>query len=208
MASAWKRRIARKPPVSLEAPDGSHYCLTGGDTAGEGSTIGNDVSPGRAVLPLFAATLSLSALLMFSLQPMFAKLVLPLYGGSAAVWNTALVCHGEAVKRRPVTHHLTEFQLWLADGGIAMFHISNRYLNLAPVLANLVADAGLAGRRQHHGARNTTLYVLDSDWIAVARTPGDLAVLSDAGVWEPLVPDPREALWNDDYSNVFKALKW
>jgi hypothetical protein len=43
------------------------------------------------MLPLFAATLVLSAFLMFSLQPLFAKLVLPLFGGSAAVWNTAMV---------------------------------------------------------------------------------------------------------------------
>lgn len=40
---------------------------------------------------LFAGTLFLSALLMFVLQPMFGKLLLPLLGGTPAVWNTCMV---------------------------------------------------------------------------------------------------------------------
>ena len=44
-----------------------------------------------AALPLFGATMLISALLLFSLQPMFTKMVLPLLGGSPAVWNTAMV---------------------------------------------------------------------------------------------------------------------
>ncbi|MDT4328626.1 spermidine synthase [Methylomonas sp. MED-D] len=39
----------------------------------------------------FAATLFISALLMFVLQPMFGKLLLPLLGGTPAVWNTCMV---------------------------------------------------------------------------------------------------------------------
>jgi SAM-dependent methyltransferase len=39
----------------------------------------------------FAATLLLSALLLFSVQPLAGKLLLPLLGGSPAVWNTAMV---------------------------------------------------------------------------------------------------------------------
>jgi hypothetical protein len=44
-----------------------------------------------ATLPLFAATLLLSAFLLFSVQPFFAKMVLPLLGGSPAVWSVAMV---------------------------------------------------------------------------------------------------------------------
>ncbi len=40
---------------------------------------------------LFTGTLFLSALLMFVLQPMFGKLLLPLLGGTPAVWNTCMV---------------------------------------------------------------------------------------------------------------------
>ncbi len=40
---------------------------------------------------LFAGTLFISATLMFILQPMFGKILLPLLGGSPAVWNTCMV---------------------------------------------------------------------------------------------------------------------
>jgi hypothetical protein len=42
-------------------------------------------------LVLFGATLFLSALLLFSLQPLFAKMVLPRLGGTPAVWSVAMV---------------------------------------------------------------------------------------------------------------------
>jgi hypothetical protein len=40
---------------------------------------------------LFAFTLLLSATLLFTVQPMFGKMILPMFGGSPAVWLTALV---------------------------------------------------------------------------------------------------------------------
>ncbi len=43
------------------------------------------------LIVLFAGTLFASALLMFVLQPLFGKLLLPLLGGSPAVWNTCMV---------------------------------------------------------------------------------------------------------------------
>jgi len=42
-------------------------------------------------LPVFAGTLCLSAMLLFSVQPMFTKMVLPLLGGSPGVWSVAMV---------------------------------------------------------------------------------------------------------------------
>ncbi len=45
----------------------------------------------RSVLAVFAATLFTSAFLIFSVQPMVSKMLLPLLGGSPSVWNTAMV---------------------------------------------------------------------------------------------------------------------
>ncbi len=42
-------------------------------------------------LPLYAGTLFLSAFLLFGIQPMFAKMVLPKLGGSPGVWSVAMV---------------------------------------------------------------------------------------------------------------------
>ncbi len=44
-----------------------------------------------AVVALFSATLFLSAGLMFLVQPMFAKFVLPLFGSTPAVWNASML---------------------------------------------------------------------------------------------------------------------
>lgn len=45
----------------------------------------------RLTVPLFSITLILSAFLLFSVQPFFARMILPLLGGSPSVWNTAMV---------------------------------------------------------------------------------------------------------------------
>ena len=63
--------------------------------AGEGAervlAAGSRPAAGAGVLLLFGATLLLSALLLFWLEPTFTRMVLPRLGGSPAVWNTALV---------------------------------------------------------------------------------------------------------------------
>lgn len=46
--------------------------------------------PTAVLLIGFTSTLFLSALLLFAVQPMFAKMVLPILGGSPAVWSIAM----------------------------------------------------------------------------------------------------------------------
>ena len=50
----------------------------------------------RMMLPGFTATICVSAFLLFSVQPMFAKMVLPTLGGTPAVWAVSL-CFFQAV---------------------------------------------------------------------------------------------------------------
>ncbi len=45
----------------------------------------------------FAATIFLSAFLLFSVEPLLAKKILPWFGGSAAVWSTCLVLYQVAL---------------------------------------------------------------------------------------------------------------
>src|ERR1700710_2198132 len=40
---------------------------------------------------LFAVTILLSAFLLFQVQPLIAKLILPWFGGSAAVWTSCML---------------------------------------------------------------------------------------------------------------------
>ena len=42
-------------------------------------------------MTLYAITIFLSAFLLFQVQPLIAKIILPWFGGSAAVWSAALL---------------------------------------------------------------------------------------------------------------------
>ncbi|MFL6815100.1 MAG: spermidine synthase [Bradyrhizobium sp.] len=48
-------------------------------------------SRNRLVLVVYTAAIFVSALLLFSVQPLFTKMVLPRFGGSPAVWSVAMV---------------------------------------------------------------------------------------------------------------------
>src|SRR4051794_11739358 len=51
----------------------------------------NSVSGNRLILTVYTAAIFTSALLLFSVQPLFTKMVLPRLGGSPAVWSVAMV---------------------------------------------------------------------------------------------------------------------
>src|SRR5258708_31630438 len=47
--------------------------------------------PMRILEILYAATVFLSAFLLFQIQPIIAKMILPWFGGSSAVWSTCML---------------------------------------------------------------------------------------------------------------------
>ena len=53
--------------------------------------VASPAARNRIVLAIYTATIFLSALLLFSVQPLFTKMVLPRLGGSPAVWSVAMV---------------------------------------------------------------------------------------------------------------------
>jgi hypothetical protein len=74
----------------------------------------------RAAAPwAFGGAMLLSAALVFSLQPMFAKLVLPRLGGGAAVWTVALVFfQGALLAGYCYAHLLTSRFSWRRQVGV------------------------------------------------------------------------------------------
>ena len=61
-----------------------------GQTTIAASTATTSLPNGRIVTALFAGALLLSAFLLFVLEPMVAKSILPTLGGTPMVWNTRL----------------------------------------------------------------------------------------------------------------------
>lgn len=99
----------------------------------------------------------------------------------------------------------------ITANGVLMFHISNNNLELAHVMANLVADAKLLGWVQTHRIdddEQPSAYQLSSDWVAMARPSSDLSILDEDSRWKRLVPNPNARVWTDDYSNILEVLKF
>jgi len=98
----------------------------------------------------------------------------------------------------------------LAERGVLMLHISNEYLDLAPVLAKTASDLGLTAMVP--GPRFSVAFdgrfsQLESNWMAIARHPGDLAELVKEEEWRPPALSASIRPWTDDYSNILQALK-
>jgi len=70
----------------------------------------------------FAVTLFVSASLLFVVQPMFAKMALPLLGGAPSVWNTCLVFYQAALLAGYVYAHLS--LKWLGPRRQAALHLA------------------------------------------------------------------------------------
>jgi SAM-dependent methyltransferase len=96
----------------------------------------------------------------------------------------------------------------LKPGGLLMFHLSNRYLRLAPAVARLVAERGLASVEQEQfvdaaDARNGRS---GSDWLVASTDAAAVGLLASDELWKPTLPE-QTRVWTDDYSNIVAALK-
>lgn len=100
----------------------------------------------------------------------------------------------------------------LAPGGVIVFHISNRYLDLRPVLGNLASATdmtALVGEDLSPTASQLAAGKTASVWVAMAPDIHSLAPLrSYEKMWKPLTPDAGMPVWTDDYSNILSVFRW
>jgi hypothetical protein len=95
----------------------------------------------------------------------------------------------------------------LREDGILLIHISNKYVNLAPVLARLADESGLAGRicddeeDDEIGKYGTT-------WVLLARKETDFGGLARSDAWKKIESQKTVNVWTDDFSNILSVFKW
>jgi spermidine synthase len=115
---------------------------------------------------------------------------------------------GDAIPVHLLTREaLALYRRHLRSDGIIVFHVSNQYINLEPVVAGIAADAGLHAVSVHsHEDEQTGLYY--ADWILVTANQSflDQPEVVNNGFLTPLKSGAR--LWTDNYSSVFPLLKW
>ncbi len=88
--------------------------------------------------------------------------------------------------------------------GIVAFHVSNRFLNLGPVVGQIAKASGaFAVNVYEKGEEDKT----QSDWVLVSREPKALEVRLIKDASEPVEEQPGWRLWTDDYNNLVQVLK-
>ena len=91
----------------------------------------------------------------------------------------------------------------LTSGGLLAFHVSNRHLELAPVLAAVGRELGLTVVARKDSSAQAP--ASPSTWVVLARAPIDLEPLLTRADWKRVRPGGVRA-WTDDYSSLVEVL--
>lgn len=94
----------------------------------------------------------------------------------------------------------------LRPDGILAFHISNRHLDLAPMLGATARAEGLATRAALYRPPDGDPFALTTHWVAIARDEAVLRRLPERGARWEVIP-PGGPVWTDTYSSLFEILK-
>jgi hypothetical protein len=96
----------------------------------------------------------------------------------------------------------------LAEGGMMAFHISNRSLNLKPVLGDLAASRNLICIAFDDLQPGPFEAKDPSQWVVMARSAPEISNLSINSQWQQLEGRKGVRVWSDDFSNILRAIRW
>jgi hypothetical protein len=97
----------------------------------------------------------------------------------------------------------------LKDDGVMSFHISNRHLELEPVVGNLARDQGLVCYAQYDSNAEDIPNKFGSHWTVMAREDADLGSLPSDSRWQPCANTAdTDEVWTDDFSNLLSTFEW
>ena len=99
----------------------------------------------------------------------------------------------------------------LDAGGVIAFNITNSYLNLTPLIADLAHDAGLEVLVQYDvfaDAAAKSLGKATSRWAVMARSADALGSLARDARWKPVPARSTSKTWTDDFSNPLSLVRW
>jgi SAM-dependent methyltransferase len=100
----------------------------------------------------------------------------------------------------------------LAPNGLLLVHISNRHLDLKPVIASAAANKGWVARVRRYSPGDKDIALNQhtaSLWVALSPSPETIAALEKAGpgAWQPLDGQAGFRPWTDDYGSVLPVLR-
>jgi hypothetical protein len=99
----------------------------------------------------------------------------------------------------------------LNEHGVLVHHISNRHLDLEPVVGDLARDRGLTCYQSYDDLSDTqpsatSQYKLAAHFTVLARDEADLGGVPDDPRWAPCATnEDTDKVWTDDYSNILST---
>jgi hypothetical protein len=113
---------------------------------------------------------------------------------------------GDSIPMHLITDEAVRvFMRQVASQGILAYHVSNRFLNLPPVLAEIAATENLAGLVVEDPAQSDNALHSSSTWVLLAR---DAKAFEGIEGGKPLERTPGAPLWTDDFNNLLSVVKW
>jgi hypothetical protein len=97
----------------------------------------------------------------------------------------------------------------LSPRGLLLVHISNRYIELEPVIAAAARHRRLASSIRDDNPDDQVMLTASS-WVALSRDPKQIAILSAArraAPWHALSP-PAPRVWTDDHASILPYVRW
>ncbi|MCB2047690.1 MAG: fused MFS/spermidine synthase [Novosphingobium sp.] len=116
----------------------------------------------------------------------------------------------DAIPLHLITREAVEVYLRsISRDGVVLLHVSNRFVELEPIVAAIARDLGLSAieRMDNPPAENG---LTPSSWIALSPRPETLEELAKASPdapWEALAP-PAERAWTDDRASILPYIRW
>lgn len=95
----------------------------------------------------------------------------------------------------------------LADNGVLAFHISNSYLDLRPVLANLAAELKLNAQYVHTPDSSSNPYAVDWVFLSQAEIPKIIGAVDLKSQYERFDTSGERLIWSDEYSSLLPIIK-
>ena len=100
---------------------------------------------------------------------------------------------------------LAIYKRHMKPGGVIAFHVTNRYLDLIPVVQALADAQGMTAMLIRDDTKDAMTST--SEWVLLSDDPASLAKPALADNATPIAPRPDWRLWTDDFNNLLQVLK-